>query len=608
MVKDDTPNLDPLILERNLAALREVDPELARQLTDLPDPAGPPPIIARTRDGRLSFRLTRPDGSLGWFGRTSIPGVRAAALLDRFDAGRANVFFPGTAEGTEIEMLLHRLGHHRAIFVWEPETAHLKLTLRLHDLSGALLAKRLVLIAGPSEQLADALCRWLAKNPGHLCPNQMMMFPWQAPADIAPIRLAVEQAYQRTERDRQTALAQVHDRWRTTRRPQGTATADAPTHLLILALHAVDEVWCTADALASAATKLGWQATIADIRSPGDMHSLARALRVHDSPHGPATLSILLDVVREQVADVLPAEIPTVCWLSHRADAFHRARQEPVAVTAPELAATALAAGIDQKRLSVCPPPCLTPVAPDSVEHERPVDVVMITDTGPIDAAALAPRLPSYAQIWKAAADLLSAQIETFTTDQAEAILSRTEEKARARIDEPRTREEMLRNLAVHLAPALLHRFIAARLKENGVDFRIHGPGWQTVFPDQAGVHLTTIRQRTNVLRQAKLVIHADATGLLTGDALLAAGCGAAVIARQHASNTLLGGLDSLLSPDSEMLTFMAIRELIPALRRLLVDSENRRDLATKAMQRCLADHMPGARLEALKTAATSVF
>ncbi|MDM8007375.1 MAG: glycosyltransferase [Phycisphaerae bacterium] len=606
MVKDDIPNLDPLILDHNLAALRHVDPELARRLADLPDPAGAAPVLARTRDGRLNFRLTPRDGTTAWFGRTSIPGVRAAALLDRFDAGKANVFFPGAAEGTEIEMLLHRLAPHRALFVWEPELVHLKLTLRLHDLADALSAKRLVLVTDPPDKLADGLCQWLKKNPGHLCPNQMMMFPWQTPADIAPVRLAIEQAYQKTEQDRRTALTQVRDHWQPT--PPRDPAAATPTHLLIVALHALDEVWSTADALSAAATRLGWQATISDIRSPADMHSLARAGRVVESPHGAATFSILLDLVREQVADVLPAGLPAICWLSHRADAFHRIGHDPVAVTGPELAARAANVGMDQRRLSVCPLPCLAPVHLESLENERPLDVALITSAAPLDAAALTPRLPSYAQIWKASADLLATRIDTFTSDQAQAILSRTEEKARTRIDDPQTREEMSRNLAFCLAPSLICRFLAEQLRASRLSFRIYGPGWASVFPDHAGEHLTTIRQKVDVLCRTKVVIHADVTGLLTGDALLAAGCGAAVVARRHPSNALPGGLDTLLTPDREMLTFLAIRELIPALRRLLDDSSYRRKLTARAMQRCLADHMPERRLEVLKTAATSVF
>lgn len=606
MVKDDMPSLNPLILEHNLAALRHVDLDLAQRLANLSDPAGASLILARTRDGRLNFRLTRPDGTTTWFGRTSIPGVRASALLDRFDAGKANVFFPGAAEGTEIEMLLHRLGPHRALFVWEPELTHLKLALRLHDLADPISSRRLVLVTDPLDKLADGLCRWLKKNPGHLCPNQMMMFPWQTPDNIAPVRLAIEQAYQKTELDRQTALAQVRDHRQPS--PPRDPAAATPTHVLILALHALDEVWSIADALSAAATRLGWRATISDIRSPADMHSLARARRVVESPHGPATFSILLDVVPEQVADVLPAGLPSICWLSHRAEAFHRIGHDPIAVTGPELAARAANVGIDQRRLSVCPIPCLAPVHLASLENERPLDVALITGASPLDAAALAPRLPSYAQIWKASAELLATRIDTFTSDQAQAILSRTEKKARTRIDDPQTREEMSRNLAFCLAPSVLCRFLAEQLRASGLSFRIHGPGWASVFPDHAGEHLTTIRQKVEVLRRTKVVVHADVTGLLTGDALLAAGCGAAVVARRHPSNALTGGLDTLLTPDREMLTFLAIRELIPALRRLLEESACRRELTAKAVQRCLANHMPEKRLEALKTAATSVF
>ncbi len=608
MAQDTTATLDPGIAERNRAALRQVDPELARRLAELPDACETSPVPTRTRDGRVNFRLVGPDGSAAWFGRTSIPGVRAAALLDRFDAGKANVFFPGIAEGTEVELLLQRIGWHRAIFVWETELRPLKLALQLHDMAAAISQKRLVLMVCPPGELRATLQGWMKDNPGHLCPSQMMMFPWQTMAEIAPIRLALEQAYHEVEQSRQRALAEIQGHWR--KPPAGPPPSAEPTgtRLAILALHALDEVWATADVLSSAAVELGWPVTVVDIRGPGDMHSLARAARLLESPHAPPNFAILLDILPSQVTDLLPPALPAISWLSHRTESLDRAGQDVVAFTSPAAASRALAERSEQGTIAVCPPPCLAPIDPACLDRERPIDVVLITDCGPVDPASLAPKLPSYAQIWKAAADLLSARIETFTADQAEEILARIESKAGARIDEPSARADMLRKLSYQLAPSLMWRFIAERLRERGIAFRIHGPGWFSVFRENAGPRLTTIRQKAEVFTRSKVAVYADPSGLLTADALLAAGCGAAMLARRHPTDTLPGGLHSLLTPGTEILPFLYARELIASIQRLLGDAGTRGELATSAVRRCLADHMPVERLKTLRAGATSTF
>jgi hypothetical protein len=624
MDQSKTPTLDPTIYDRNLAALRNAEPRLAEVLAHLPE-VGPEEVApAYTRDGRLSFRLLGPDGVPTWFGRTSIPTVRAEALLDRFDTGKANVILPGIGQGTEAALLTRRLGRHRAVFVWEPDARSVQLALRLHNLATAIEDGRLVLLVCMLPELTAALAGWLKEHPGHLCPNQMLMWPWQSMAEIAPIRSAVEIAYQRTEHDRQQALAQLRACRETIARtsvqgpPPARSGGESPPPdrrdhrpvIALVALHAADNTWALTDALSDAASTLGWPVVRADIRRPGDMHSLARASRLAGSAPGTPNLAILIDVVREQVRDILPERIPAICWLSDKADRFGHPGHDMLAVTGPEVARRALAAGADARRLLVCPPPCLASplTSPDQEQTNRPIDLLLVSNTGPVDAVNLAPKLPSYAQIWKVAADLLAARIESFTSDQAKTILERAEAKLAVHVDDPDTRQEMIHLLGQVLAPSLLIRFISHVLIENNVTFRIAGPGWATTFPQQAGPTVSGVQQRMTTFRQTKVVIHADCTGLSTADALLAAGCGAAVIARRHPDDTQPGGLYTLLNPDTELLVFASTRELVAQAKGLLQDPIRYREMADRAVRRCLAEHAPAARLQALKTAATSVF
>lgn len=607
MAQDTLVTLDPTIAQRNLAALREADPSLAERIEALSE-LRPTPIVSQTRDKRINFRLTQPDGSTTWFGRTSIPTIRASAILDRFDTGNANVLLPGIAEGTEAAWLLQRLGPHRAVFVWEPEIRHVALALRLHNVAVAIRQKRLVLLVCKPTELADALSVWLDHHPGHLCPNQMMMFPWQSLPDLAAIRMAVEQAYVKTEQNRQKALAEIRARWQRSPTAPVPTPGQKPRCLALVALHAQDEVWATADAIAQVAAEEGRSVIKVDIRSAGDMHPLARASRLVDTPDGPPTLAVLIDVVREQVADTLPPSIPAVAWLSHRAEPPRDSRTGVRCVTSPVLAARAIEMGCDARRIVVCSPFCLAPIGLFPAHTDRSLDVVLITDSPPIESSSIGPKLPSYAQLWRVASDLLAARIEDFTCDQAVVLLQKAEAKLQTTIEDASLREETLKNLGMKLGPSFVVRFIGQILKENGLSFRIHGPGWESIFPAQSGSQLTTIRHKTEVLQKAKVAVHADSTGLLISDALLAAGCGAAVLARRHPSDTQPGGLHTLLKPGTEIESFLHARELIPLLHRLLADEPYRVSLAAGAMRRCTADHGPLARLKVLETTATSVF
>lgn len=171
-----------------------MDPELAARLADV-DLSLFNPTLTRTRDERTSFRFTRPDGRPEWLGRTSVPGVRAAALLEQFDPGEANVLLPGFGEGTEVGTLLKTLEPHRVVFVWETDPVTVRLVLALHDYAADLAAERLVILQCPAEELARTLTDWLIRHPTRSCPGRLMVWPWQTRAELDECRSAVEAAW-----------------------------------------------------------------------------------------------------------------------------------------------------------------------------------------------------------------------------------------------------------------------------------------------------------------------------------------------------------------------------------------------------------------------------
>jgi len=270
-----------------------------------------------------SFRETRGGAPGQWFGRSSIPQTRALALLDQFNAGNGNILLPGMAAGIEAKLLCERLGPLRAVFVWEPSVLAVRLALRLHDYSEAIARERLVLLIRPLETLGEAFVDWLRGHPGHLPPERLMMYPWQSWAELSSIRSVIEGVHRDAEAHRSAALADA----RTVR--VVTGEREHP-RIAVLSLHAHELNWATADALAAAAGALGGSATVVDIRGPGDMHPLARLGRLGKA--GDLHAAVLLDIFRNDVAELLPAELPVVSWLSGKLPAAQLAPGDALAV------------------------------------------------------------------------------------------------------------------------------------------------------------------------------------------------------------------------------------------------------------------------------------
>jgi|GEM_PF-723966 len=625
------PTLDTTIYERNLAALRKADPTLADRLVKATDKIMSP-TQAVTRDGKLSFQTVQPDGMAHWLGRTSIPSVRAPALLANFEAGEANVLLPGIREGTETYLLTRQLSRHRAVFVWEQQTTPIGLVLRLHDLADAITDERVVFIVCSLDELTGTLVDWLNQHPGHLCPDRIMMWPWQQPGDLVACRSAIQAAYTRIEERRNQVLGEQRAQLASLVRSIDTISAAAgPTpsgtapSLAMLSLHARDDVWRLCSGFAQAARGLGWRLASTGVQKPGDVHPLARLSQLAVQSEGGTDCALLLEITRHDVRDIWPANGPVVSWFGPlgRIDPTLPARlgkHDPLVVTSSQLAERAIEAGVEPSRVSVCPLPCLataatnTEIADSSVDATppdtdgRPIDVAVVANLAPTDPESHGHRLPTHMRVWNTAIDLLKARIDAFTENQIEPLLARAEEKVGSRIEDAAPRRAMVHSLGTSVANTLLWRAIVQTLVKNDISVAIRGHGWSAVPDVDWDGPAGSLADREAFFRRAKIVVHADVTGTVSLDTLLAAGAGAVLLARRHPEDDRTGGLVTLLALQQEMVGFRTVRELVAHVRWLLEKPADAKKIADRARRRCLSEHSPECRLRALWAVATSFF
>lgn len=595
----------PEVFTANIAGLRNVDAPLAETITRAMASATCDPRPQRTRDGGVNFRIRKTDGTTGWFGRTSVPSVRAAALLEQFDAGHANVLLPGVAEGTEVKQLLKRLGPHRAVFVWEPSAEALGLAMRLHDYAADLPNERLVLISCGPDDLAATLIEWLRAHPGHYCPTRIMVWPWQGHAEIAGLRSAVETAYQQVERERGQALQQLQQ---TLTQRYATPADDDKSQLTLATLRVSDETLLITDAMCTSSERAGCATLDLTLRDPSHVHAVARAERLANA--GRQHLAILIDACREQVGDVLPNSLPAVSWYLPTARLDRQlvrnlGPDDAIAVTSSARMEQLKRWGLAAERVHFCPPPCLADAILDDNPPEpladRPIGVMLLGDLASVAPQDYGHQLESHARIWKTAVDLIAARIEQFTLTDGEKLFARAEEKCKAKVNDPAIREEMITQLAGPVANTLARRALHDALAKAGIEVSIGGAGW-----GESNAPLTSWRERLGRLAEVRVAVYCDVAGEVSTEMMAAAGLGCAIVAKAPHPAASIEDVAGLLEDGREVALCRSTRDLVSRVSHFQKKPAEAAEMAVRAVARCRADHRPEQRIKTLKSAASS--
>lgn len=497
MICSTTLAADSAVFDQNLRALETCAVDAAQRLSDLKVPSHVTPAVAR--DDTPTFRIG--DDHQRWLGHTSMPGVRAAALLETFGPDGGNVLMPSIGAGTELKLLLDRTASYTAVFVLADDWLDVRLALALIDFSQPIRDGRVIILdnTDPTQAFVD----FFEQSPGYEFPQRMLVLPHVDARSIEPLRAAVEQASTRIahfQMDRIAACsATLADR---------ASGNKSPRRISILSLDPRPTVAVAADALDMAAGRCGVDAGVCIPDRPDRCHALARmqALIEHDSG-----AALLLNSGWGQLLNQVPESLPAATWLlpdaqilPGKTDGF--TAEHVVFATTPTLANAAINAGVDADRVH------LLEVAGDDESYhatddgDREVfDVACIGDVHDLEPAAAGIELTSHVRLW----EHLCAEAAEHLEAAPEKILAEAQRRSGVQITEEHARSRMLAFLQERIIPTSMLRAVVHSLLNGGIDVRVFGTGWQhTRIPtNRVKPSLATAQECNKVYNAARIVL-----------------------------------------------------------------------------------------------------
>jgi hypothetical protein len=555
-------------LEANLAAMASWTPESARAIAAAKDP--PSARQTAARDAEPTFTWEDAAGRPSWLGRTTMPRLRAEALLESFDPGMGNVLFESFGHGVEARLLLLRLLPHQALIVVDEEPVQVRLSLRLADYSPDLRRGRLLVFAGP--EAWSSLQSFLATHDGFLPPERILSWPW----------FDHRHGTRLSNRLSSINTAILQRRAGSPPRPIKSAAARhaATPRLAILSNLPDERIHRLAARIAAAAEHIEVPASRFVLDDPALVHpSAITAALATAAP----TLSLLLDVT----PDALPYPVPpgNLCIM---APGGNRIPPESLAglsthaflaVRSSTQKAAALAAGLPEPRVLVLPPAAAAGAGPrPSPPAGR---VALVGDRLDISAAAAGLHLASHCRLWEAVTAMISADCDAHEKTRPEELLTAALRRVEFNIESREVRAGLADRIHTMLRPGLIRRETCLALDRAGIGFDLFGAGW------------ATDRELSRAWRghwPAHSVVGDEAPGLLVflevsdhiAEQLLdavAAGC--VVAARALDPGLAATGLADVLDPERHLCLFRTRAGLIDLIRRF---TGSPADLAGRAL------------------------
>lgn len=589
MDADHAAPIDPGVFERNLAALRDVDPATAERLATVPIPPAVTPC--RGRDGAWTFRIAGDDGREHWLGGTSAPSVSAPAMLSAFDAGSGNILLFEIGQGAEVARLLTDLGRHRGVLVIEADPLRAALAFRLHDYAADIRSMRLALLLAPFAEAEERLTDFLLRHDGYCYPERMLVWPWEEPARVPLLRAIIERAATAATRDRAQKLTTIQAEW-----PCGLPTELAsPPRLAVVGLMATRIVADWVGQAASAARELGWAAEAVALRGPGECHVLHYAEAINRFR---PDLILAVRTGRCGLEAAIPPGIPVTSWLDPvgpAADSIRTAlgQADIVATTSAGLRHRLTEAGIAEDQL------CVVPLAASAVGElladgeDRPYDAIVVGDVisaRPTDSGV---ELHTQQSLWRECLRAIEANPDGFADEKAESLLSDAERRLGIQIREPDVRDAFVSIIRETLGPSAVMTGTLRSLVKTGLRIGVYGAGWHH-YADLKAFHLGTdldLCDATSAFRAAKAYVRIGTTAEVDARTLDAAASGVPVLWREHRGDREAGGIATMFDEGIEYLAFRTASDLARKCRNLIFDSKLRRSIGAAAAARSRREH-----------------
>jgi hypothetical protein len=492
---------------RNLAALRQVQPGLVARLESAAIPRDAEPVTGR--DGSPTY-LIRVDGQRRWFGGSSMPSVSAPTLLERFDAGPANVFLPTAGTGREAKLLAARLDAHCAVFVYERDPCHLRLALSLNDLSAEIASGRVVLLSG--DDVTAELMAFFESHVGYEFPARMLSLPNLDSQQTRDITAALATA-SRSVAEYQLAKAQE---WSSEVRARREFSLGGSPRLLVLTVDPRTETIAAARAIENAARAAGWPAAGCLPDSPARCHTVARLSAIRD--HRPE-LVLTINCFPGRLGKFLGESQPIAHWFLPDA-AAGAAQSEGLPdrgltfAATPALCDQFVEVGLPRDRvdlLEVGTDPQtykeLDPNDPDVLRHR--CDVAVLCDVADLGPQAGHVGLQTHVRLFETLVRSAPSWADDYAADHADAILTEAERRCERSIKEQRIRASFLHLIRNVIAPTLVARRTVERLAKAGLTLKVWGRHWTLPGRFRSAVQglIPPAAERNHIFNAARVVV-----------------------------------------------------------------------------------------------------
>ncbi len=581
---------DPATFEANIAALEALSPSAARELCSATPPSSVQLLAGR--DGSPTYAWNDQQDRLNWLGRTSMPSVRAPALVDAFDPGSRNILLDGFGQGAEVRLLIQRLAPHQAVMALDENAWAVALSLRLYDLAADLRAGRLLLFAGPEAWVA--LRGFLLEHDGYLTPERVLAWPWFDPAAIGEVTDRLSAVNSEVARHRATKYAEQR------RRPAAESERGRSRTIAIISNVPDAGVRGFAAQLEAAADSAGrpWVSFVLNDPAMVHPHAVEKALE----EAAPSVL-VLLDAVPEELQYQLPkAPVLIACTHGLPLASNWLERLPPtarLAVTTDAQRRQAVESGIDSPRLVLLPPAATTGLQASASPQGD--GIVVVAQGGDASAQSAGLHLTSHRRLWKAATDILLERCDTYQDDQAESVIRDAERRLGIHLDSEEVRQGLVTRIRRILGPTLVRRGYLLALAEAGIGFDLFG-GW-------AGDPILGKHDRGNwpkppevrsALAGAGLIISIETSGRLAPELLDGIAGGLAAFVRAHRLDDTPDGLSAVLQPGEHVRRFDQRRALVDLVRRFQARSTDFRERAAAGTRHVNSKHTWACRLDSI--------
>ncbi len=603
------------LLDANLAALAAALPRTAGLMREARTPETLHP--RRGRDGAATFAWTDGAGRLRWLGRTTMPLVRAEALVEVFRPGSSNMLLYGFGQGAEAALLLYRIAPHQAVVVVEETPWVLRLALSLHDFSIALARRRLVIFTGL--RAWDDCRSFLLDHPGFLAPERMLGWPWFDPRTIADLsaRLGALQA----------DSARARERFAAGRAQDANAEAPCDGRRLVVVSNVVDRrVRMAAREIDATVASLGWSCRRFVLDDPPLVHPQVVAAALRDLR--PERI-MCIDVAPESLPYSLPpAQVFVLC--SHEeglAADWLRGLPSDVrlGVRTQRQYKQALSVGLDADRVVVLPPAAGVSAAAvgerrAAVRGSGPPRLLVVAEFIDDSAEAAGLHLVTHCRLWEAARAAILQRIDDYCDGDAERVLAAAEGRIDVRMNSPEVRRGLTDRIRDRLGAAIVRRAYLSALADAGVGYELYGSGWggdallrpfhRGPWPDpdvpppppaasvidtsgaiSSSLGATGGLQPVPTLGDFEAIIFLETSGRLSPLLLDALAIGLVAFVRGHPLDETPDGLSGLVELDAHVNRFAHRAELVASVSRFFGAPESFRDRAERAAAHIRTHH-----------------